>query len=368
MLFVLGLNDVFSRPFRSFLTGLNLTLGVIGIVFGLALNETLDAYIADPTLLGIVYDALVTREETSDGRTKHLLRTAPGVEAFYGEDLVDVKTLNGQSFQVRAVEGNLAAFPLRISEGRIFQPNVYEAIAGQGLLDWLGLRVGDEITLILEDEEIRPVTWQIVGQYAESSNAGQMLMVNMSSIARYIRPIKPSTYYLKLSPDFNVAQLKQHLDPSRDADLTLNLVDKAIPWSVLYLQIGIFALAIILIAIALINVFNTALLSVQEKLRSIGVLKTLGMTPTQVVTMVNTSTGFLGLLATGAGVPLGLALTQGILATLSQSYGVGVVNVNLNFLHILFLIPIMVGISMVGSLIPARQAAQVSIVQVLRNE
>jgi putative ABC transport system permease protein len=38
--FILGLDDVFAKPWRSCLTGLNLTLGVMGIVFGLTLNET----------------------------------------------------------------------------------------------------------------------------------------------------------------------------------------------------------------------------------------------------------------------------------------------------------------------------------------
>jgi len=41
---VLGLNDAFVRPLRALLTGLNLTLGVMGIVFGLALSDTLQAY------------------------------------------------------------------------------------------------------------------------------------------------------------------------------------------------------------------------------------------------------------------------------------------------------------------------------------
>jgi putative ABC transport system permease protein len=165
-----------------------------------------------------------------------------------------------------------------------------------------------------------------------------------------------------------VTQLKQHLAPGREADLTVTKVDNLIPWSILYLQVGLFALAAILIGIALVNVFNTSLLAVQEKLKTIGVLKTVGMTPSQVVAMVNTTAGVLGLLAVVAGIPLGLAFTKGILTSLSRSYGIGEVNVTLNFFYMLILIPLMVGISMIGSLIPARQAAKVSIVKVLRYE
>jgi len=368
MTFILGLNDISVRPFRSFMTGLNLTLGVIGIIFGLTLNGTLKTYETDPSLLGIVYDAVVTREATSDTRTQSILRRAPGVNAFYSEYLADVETQQGQSFQMRAVEGNLAAFPFRISEGRFFQPNTYEAVAGQGLLDWLGLAVGDELTLILDDREERPVTWQIVGRYPEPVNAGQMLMVSWPTAARSIRHAQPRTYFLKLDPDANTVQLKQYLEPRPEADLNIIFVGQTLPDAVLYLQLAIFALAGILIAIALINVFNTSLLAVQEKLRTVGVLKTLGMTPAQVVAMVNTTAGLLGLLATSAGIPLGLALTKGMLATLSKVYGFGQVNVALNSLYVLLLIPLMILVSIAGSIIPGRRAARLSIVQVLRNE
>ena len=372
MTFILGLNDVFVSPFRSFMTGLNLTLGVIGIVFGLTLDETLETYQADPSLLGIVYDAVVTREETSDSRTQRLLHRAPGVDAFYGEYLVDAETQQGQSFQVRAVEGNLAAFPFRISQGRFFQSSSlsvpYEAIAGQGLLDWLGLAVGDDVTLLLDDRDNRPITWRIVGQYPEPVNAGQMLMVSLPTVTRAIRHAEPRTYYLKLDPDADTAQLKRYLEPRPDADLNLTLVGQTIPGAVFYLQLAIFALAGILTVIALINVFNTSLLAMQEKLRVVGVLKTLGMTPAQVVAMVNTTAGLLGLLATGLGVPLGLAFTRGMLATLSKTYGFGEVTVALNFVHVFFMIPLMVVVGIAGSVVPGRRAARLSIVDVLRNE
>lgn len=368
MVLILGLNEVFAKPFRSFMTGLNLTLGVIGIVFGLTLNDTLDAYEADPSLLGVVYDAAVTRESYSDRKTQHLLSSAPGVEAFYGERLVDVETEQGQSFQMRVVEGDMAAFPFRISEGRFFQPDTYEAIAGRGLLDWLGLAVGDDLTVTSADGANRPVTWRIVGRYPEPVNAGQMLMVSLPTVARWIRHTEPDTYFLKLTPGCDTARLKQYLEPRPDADLNVAFVGQVFPDAVFYLQLALFALSAILIGIALINVFNTSLLAMQEKVRLIGILKTLGMTPAQVVAMVNVAAGFLGLVAAGFGIPLGFALTGSLLANLSRTYGFGEVNVALNLPYVLLLIPLMVVVSMAGSVIPGRRAARLSIVRVLRDE
>ncbi len=361
----MGLNDAFAKPLRSFIICLNLTLGVIGLIFGLILNSTIKTYAATPALLGFVYDATVTRQEMSHHRAKRLLQTAPGVEAFYGQQIIEAETLQGQSFKVKAVDGNLAPFPFVISKGRLLQPNTYEAIAGQGLLNWLALKIGDELTVLIND---KPITWHIVGQYPEPANAGQMLMVNLATMGSVLKQTKPNTYQLKFSPEVNLALLKHHLAPKPESDLNLTLVGQIIPDSIIYLQAGVFALVAILIGIALVNVFNTSLQAIQEKLRSIGILKTVGMTPAQIITMVNTTTGFLGFLATGLGIPLGWGFSKGILTTLAHTYGFGEVHVTLNLIHIILLFPLMVGISITGSYIPSRQAAKLAIVKVLRNE
>jgi putative ABC transport system permease protein len=107
---VLGVNDVFVKPLRSILAGINLTLGVMGVVFGLALSGTIRVYRQNPALLGLVYDAIVTREQSSDDRARRLIAQAPGVEAFYGEYLVEAQTLDGRLLKLRAVEGFHIAF------------------------------------------------------------------------------------------------------------------------------------------------------------------------------------------------------------------------------------------------------------------
>jgi putative ABC transport system permease protein len=119
---------------------------------------------------------------------------------------------------------------------------------------------------------------------------------------------------------------------------------------------------------ALVNVFNSAWLAVQEKLRAISILKTVGMTPAQIVTMINTSTAALGLLATALGLPLGWLITKGLLTLLAHYYGFGNIHLNLNPVIGVILFPVVMGVSMIGSIIPARQAAQLTIVAVLRYE
>jgi ABC-type antimicrobial peptide transport system permease subunit len=232
----------------------------------------------------------------------------------------------------------------------------------------LGLEVGDELTIIFDESPNRPSTWRIVGQYPEPTNSGEMMMVSLPTATRWVRAIEPDTYFLKLADNSRMAYLKEYLKHASDEDLNLHLTRQAIPDDVFYLQLAIFALAVILIGIALINVFNTSLLAMQEKTRDIGILKTLGMTPTQVMAMVNTSAGILGLIAAVAGIPLGFVLTKHLLRTLSETYGFGHVHAALNLLDVGLLVPVMILVSIAGSVIPGRRAAGLSIVRVLRDE
>jgi putative ABC transport system permease protein len=193
-------------------------------------------------------------------------------------------------------------------------------------------------------------------------------MVNLSTVTRVVKQSKPDTYFLKLSSDFGTEQLRHYIRPRQDTDLNITFVAQAIPDEVIYVQMAILALSIILIGIALINMFNTSLLTMREKVRTVGILKTVGMTPAQVMAMANTSAGSLGLFATVLGIPTGLMFTQGLLNVLSAVYGFSDTNVTLGLPYIVYLAPVIVLVSVIGSTIPGRWAAKMSIVQVLRSE
>ena len=365
---VMGINDIFVKPLRSILTGLNLILGVIGIIFGLAVSSTIDSFRSNPALIGIPYDAIVTRQQVSDSLAQRMVEKSPGVEAFYAETQIKAWTLDEKTFNIRAVEGKLASFPFHITEGRFFEPGSNEAIVGKGLLDWLGLQIGDTLTIRLEKKDGAAITVVIVGSYPEPTDAGQRIMVNLSSVNRVIKHSNPNTYYLKLYPGAEVDAIRSYLSPRKESDLNLVFIKDAVPDSIIYLQAAISALAAILIMIAIVNVFIMALLTAQEKLRVIGILKTIGMTPAQVLGMFNVTAGTLGMLAVLAGLPLGFIMTKYLFDFITDSYGFSPINVSANPTQTILLIPGMVLLSIAGSYIPARWAAQLYIVRILRKE
>jgi ABC-type lipoprotein release transport system permease subunit len=235
-------------------------------------------------------------------------------------------------------------------------------------LDWLDLEVGDVLTVTFDAVVERPVVWRIVGQYTEAVNDGQMMMVPNSTLSQWVRHRETETYFLNLADDQRPTEIRAYLKARAGDALNLTLVEQALPDAVRYLQLAIYALSGILIGIALINVFNTTLLAVKEKIRVIGILKSVGMTPFQVMSIVYIAAGVLAILATVGGIPLGYVFTRVLLINLSNVYGFGEVNVALNATYMLLLIPMMLLISITGSLPPSFRVARLSIVEVLRDE
>ena len=113
------------------------------------------------------------------------------------------------------------------------------------------------------------------------------------------------------------------------------------------------------------NLLATSLLSLRRRRREIALIRAVGFTPRQVRRAVFCSDGLLGLVASLAGLPLGMALFFGVyqlvngnteLATLAPAWQ-------------LALVPIVCVVAVVGVVaIPARQAAAASVSTVLQYE
>ena len=95
------------------------------------------------------------------------------------------------------------------------------------------------------------------------------------------------------------------------------------------------------------------------------------MTPRQVVAMVVTSMGMLGLLGGIVGLPLGYGLFQLVVPLIEHAQGM---DLAAGLLHV-YSVPLLawmflagVGIAVLGALVPARSAARSSISEVLRSE
>jgi len=130
-------------------------------------------------------------------------------------------------------------------------------------------------------------------------------------------------------------------------------------------------LAAVLALIAVAGVFNTLLLNTRERARETAVLKALGMTPLQVLAMVAAGAVLLGSVGGVLGLPAGVAVHQAMMEALASLAGNDMPD---SFFRVfsppgLILLALAgVAVALVGSLLPARWAAQTRVAEVLHSE
>jgi putative ABC transport system permease protein len=194
-----------------------------------------------------------------------------------------------------------------------------------------------------------------------------MAVISLRSLRAIDRTVEPDMYFLRLSPTVNLDALRAYLKNRAGDSLGLAVVDAQVS-SLQQFRLTMLALSAALSVIAVISVFNSAVLTMRERMSEVGTFKTLGMTPAQVVAMVLTSGGLIGGLAAVLGVPLGVILLQAALNVLGKSYGFGSFELRPDWIALSLPALITVGVGLLGSAVPARWAARLNVVQVLQYE
>lgn len=125
---------------------------------------------------------------------------------------------------------------------------------------------------------------------------------------------------------------------------------------------------VLLSVVASLGVFNTLLLTIRERRRDIGMLKSIGMTPRQVVAMTVTSVAWQGALSGVIGIPVGIVvhrlIAENVRILAFPEHMIDVWGAPL----LAGLALAGVAIAVLGALVPARSAARLPIAEVLHNE
>lgn len=130
-------------------------------------------------------------------------------------------------------------------------------------------------------------------------------------------------------------------------------------------------LSVMLGIVAALGVFNTVVLNTRERRRDLGMLKSIGMTPRQVVVMMVTSMAALGVIGGLLGIPVGIVAHHLIVPVAAHAAQVTTAGFLLDVWHpqVLGVLALAgVAIAAIGALIPARSAARLAIAEVLHNE
>ncbi|MFC9816295.1 ABC transporter permease [Streptomyces virginiae] len=296
-----------------------------------------------------------------DARIEERLRSLPGAAGVRARALAQV-TLAGQSRPAFAdfYRGDDASSAGRIARGRM--PGAAgELVAGPAFLTQYGLRLGDRVTLALGGRQTSAtVVGELIDGNARAVEASWDTLLPLAPDARAVE------YEVRLAPGADArayAAAAEAADPGLRAsvsDAGNTATTTVVAFSTVF--------TVLLSLVASLGVFNTVLLGTRERRRDLGMLKSIGMTPRQVVMMTVTSVAGVGAVGGLLGIPLG------VLAHRLVVDNVGVVSFPESMKavwdapQLSGLLLAGVAIAVMGALVPARSAARTTIAAALHTE
>lgn len=366
----LGLGLPFARPARTGLTLAAVVLGVLTVTMGAGLTSTAISYgnLAEghgpdqvTVLTGLPGQAASLPGTAATGA---LLRSLPGavhVDASLG---VMARLVGStQSIDVTFDRGVTAATGGPVVRGHWID-GPYQAVAPPGFLREHDMTIGSRLTL---DMGGKPATVTIVGETWAGDPNG--ITADWQALTTLAPGRNADNYGVQLASGTSVTA---YMAAVRNAGPGLNpQPDNKINAGTEIVATTATMFTVLLTIVAALGVLNTVVLSIRERRRDLGMLKSIGMTPGEVTAMMVTSMAELGIAGTLIGLPLGILAHRLVIAAITHAgtfilpaYMVNVWSVAL----VATLAFSGLVIAILGAFIPARAAARLTIATVLHNE
>ena len=366
-----GLTDLLATPGRTLLTALGIGVVALAIAVAITLAATIRSFADDPVGAGLVPDAdllVQVQGEVDDGALITYLSSSPEIAAFACQATrgVHLEGEENQALYPRFLCGDMSLFDNLLLEGRLPQAED-EVAAAYTIASDHGWRVGDEVTLLVEG---KATTMRIVGLYRDTNNLGQMFIIP----AQAFPELAPTSFFLRLKEGSDPHAVKAAIEQQFGDGVEVESLEEMLsnPDSGMdtgqMLRATVQVLSFLLSVIAAFGVMSSLSMSIQEGRREIGILKALGMLPSQVVAAVLTSAVAMAALGYLVGAPTGLMAGRRLLSLLGERVGLGPIAAPIDLPGLLALLPVLLGMAAVGALLPARAAARLPVIEVLREE
>lgn len=318
---VLGCHKAFAGRGRSLAGVARLTLPLLLIVVALSAWTTLDRFHGSPERMGLPA-ALTVRSDggLTDSGVRSLLAADPRVaDAYPGVELAALVPGQTGTIALRGVGTHARPYPYALAEGRMARgPD--EAVAGQGLLDLMHVRVGDWVRLTVGSRQ--PQILHIVGRSIEPRNAGRVATTSLDTLRENDPALSPAFYELRLRPGADPRRVAAALTAAGGGHLDVhpvtNPADGLSP-----LRAVVTGLIAVLALIGLVELLTAIGGSVREGERDVLALRAIGMSPRQITAITVTATTCTALAAALAATVLGLPLARRLIDAQADSSGIG---------------------------------------------
>ncbi|MCX2922682.1 ABC transporter permease [Streptomyces sp. NEAU-W12] len=317
---VLGGHKAFGRRPRSLGTVARLALPLLLIVTALSAWTTIDRFHSSPERVGLPA-ALSVRADASfgDREVRALLERDPQVAAAHpGVEVAALVPGQTATIALRGFGTRREPYPFALAEGRAAHgPD--EAVAGQGLLDLLHVRVGDWVRVTVGD---RPQILHIVGRSIEPENAGRVISTSLDTLRGNDPGLRPALYQVRLDPGADPAAVAERLAGAGDGRLDVREVTNPAE-GLSALRAVVVGLIAVLALIGLIELLTAIGGTVREGERDLLALKAIGLSPRQITGITVTAASCTALAAVLVAMGLGLPLAHWLIDAQGRSSGIG---------------------------------------------
>ncbi|OKK03347.1 peptide ABC transporter permease [Streptomyces sp. CB03234] len=317
---VLGWHRAFGRGRRAPATVVRLALPLLLITVALGAWTTIERFDSRPEQVGLAA-ALTARPDgtLADREATALLRANRNVTAAHpGLEVAALVPGQTGTIALRGLGTRERPYPYSIAEGRpAHGPD--EAVAGQGLLDLLGARVGDWVRLTVGGH---PQVLHIVGRSIEPENAGRVVSTSLDTLRENDPGLRPTLYQLQLRPGADPDTVRSELADASAGRLDIHEVTT--PADRLSALRGVvFGLIAVLALIGLTELSTAIGGTVRDGERDLLALKAIGLSPRQITTVTVTAIGCTALAAALLGTALGIPFAHWLIDHEAHATGIG---------------------------------------------
>jgi putative ABC transport system permease protein len=228
------------------------------------------------------------------------------------------------------------------------------------------LTVGDRVTLTLPKGER---TFTLVGITAETQvNTGYV--ISMSDARDLFRSAAPNQAYLKLADGASVTVVKQKVDDllADSPEVTVQTQDEFVSSQTFFFDFLLNAVQVLLlvaIAISVLGIINTLVLSVLERTRELGMLRAIGLRRGQTMRMITVESVVISLFGTILGLAVGLGLGLAVVDALREQ-GITETALPWGLMGLYLFAAVIIGVG--AAIIPAIRAARLNVLNAIAYE
>jgi putative ABC transport system permease protein len=379
---LLALRNTFRRKGRLALTLITLTIGGAIFISVFNIRSSLLVTMEDVIYRLYSFDAEVYLERPY--RSDYLVTQAervPGVVAAEAQVLTTVRRVHsddseGLKMQLFAVPPDTQTMDPNIIEGRWLLPEDENALViSTGVLDEdLDLQVGSEVTLKIDDRE---TTWHVVGLmpsigmtrwvYASYDYYGRVAHdVGETSYVRVVADQHTPAYQAEIASA--VEEHYKNLGINVSYTKTMTELSQGDMESIQVIVMSLMFMAILVALVGGLGLAGTMSLNVIERVREIGIMRAIGASDGAVLRIFIAEGVLIGAISWLLGVVASLPISKVMSDGLGQLLLSSPLSFTFSVVGVLVWLGIAVLLSAVASYLPARNATQVSVREVLAYE